>query len=65
MIGMVRLLGMAARPDRSTVAREPGGNGCAPTKRRAPRGWRARPNTATARVERVERADGPGERGGA
>lgn len=59
---MVWLLGMAVRPDISTVGRETGGNGCTPTKRRALRGWRGRPNTATARVERVERADGPSEK---
>lgn len=59
---MVRLLGMPVRPDRSTVAREAGGNGRTPTKRRAPREWRAHPNTATARLEGVECADGPSER---
>ena len=62
---MARLLGMAVQPDSSAFGRDAGGNGRTPTKRRAPRGWRARPNTATARVERVERverADGPSER---
>lgn len=59
---MARLLGMDVRPDHPTVGREADGNGSTPTKRRAPREWRGRPIAARARVERGERADGPGER---